>query len=81
MIHIEAEKLIVRWTTRDADAIAAIRREFGMPNYTTVNGLTPVEIRPDDMDMFEECARRGFFGIIRQKWCKNGGQYIFPSRK
>lgn len=78
---MEKIKLIVRWTTRDADAIAAIRREFDMPNYTTVNGLTPVEIRHEDMEVFQECARRGFFSIIRQKWCKNGGQYIFPSRK
>lgn len=72
-------KMIIRWTTQDSEAIAAIRQYFGMPNYTTVNGWTPVEIKPEDMKMFEECSRRGFFGIINQKWCKNGGQYIFLS--
>lgn len=76
-----AVKLIVRWSTRDPEAIAAIRKRFNIPEYTTVNGLTPAEINPEDMEMFEECARRGFFGIIREKWCKNGDQYIFPYRK
>lgn len=81
MTHTEPVRVIVRWTTRDEEAIAAIRERFNLPNYTTLNGWTPAEIKPEDMDMFEECARRGFFGIIREKWCKNGGQYIFPSRK
>lgn len=73
-------KLIIRWITRDATAIAVIRKRFNLPNYTTLNGWTPAEIKPEDIDDLEECARRGFFSIIRQKWCKNGGQYIFTSR-
>lgn len=72
-----AELLIVRWNTRDQEAIAAIRKRFNIPTYTTVNGWSPAEIKPEDMPMFEECARRNFFGIIRRKWCKNGGQYFF----
>lgn len=74
-------EMIVRWITRDADAVAAIRKRFNMPNHTTLNGLTPVDIRDEDMEVFEECAQRGFFAVIRQKWCKNGGQNISPSRK
>lgn len=74
------EKVIVRWATKDGAAIAAIRKRFKMPDYTTVNGWTPAEIKPADREVFEECARRGFFSIIREKWCKNGGQYIFQSR-
>ena len=74
-------KVIVYWLTKDKESIAAIRKYFGMPDYTTVNGLTPAEIKPEDNEMFEECARRRFFGIIRQKWCKNGDQYIFNTRK
>lgn len=81
MTHTEPVRVIVRWTTRDEEAIAAIRERFNLPDYTTLNGWTPAEIKPEDMDMFEECARRGFFGIIREKWCKNGGQYNFSSRK
>ncbi|MCM1142479.1 MAG: hypothetical protein NC453_28250 [Muribaculum sp.] len=72
-----AERLIVRWNTRDQEAIAAIRKRFNIPTYTTVNGWSPAEIKSEDMPMFEECARRNFFGIIRRKWCKKGGQYIF----
>lgn len=75
-----AIKIIVRWATRDEEAIAAIRRRFNLPSYTTLNGWTPAEIKPEDMAVFEECACRGFFGIIRQKWRKNGDQYIFTSR-
>lgn len=71
------EKLLIRWDTRDPDAIEAIRRRFNIPKHTTVNGITPAEIKPEDRELFEETARRGFFGIIRRKWCKNGGQYIF----
>ncbi len=73
-------KLIIRWITRDTTAIAAIRKRFNLPYYTTLNGWTPAEIKPEDIDVLEECARIGFFSIIRQKWCKNGGQYIFTSR-
>lgn len=75
-----AEKLVIRWATRDKASIAAIRKRFNIPSYTTVNGWSPVEIESEDMELFEECSRRGFYGIIRVKWCKNGGQYIFPTR-
>ena len=46
-------EMIVRWITRDADAIAAIRKRFNMPNHTTLNGLTPVDVRNEDMEVFE----------------------------
>lgn len=74
-----AIKFVIRWATIDKETIAAIRKQFEMPSYTTLNGLTPCEIKPEDKSMFEECARRGFFGILPQKWCKNGAQYIFTS--
>lgn len=77
MTPSEPIRVIVRWATNDREAIAAIRKRFDIPTYTTVNGWTPAEIKPEDMELFEECARRGFFGIIRRKWCKNGGHYVF----
>lgn len=80
MTAIEDNKFVIRWITRDPEAIAAIRKRFGMPMHTTVNGWTPCEITPEDIELFEECARRGFFGILNKKWHKNGGQYIFISR-
>ena len=80
MTHTEPEKIVIRWTTKDENAIAAIRKRFNMPSYTPLHGWSPVEVKPEDKDIFEECARRGFFGIMPQKWCKNGEQYIFISR-
>lgn len=73
--------MVIRWNAKDSDAIAAIRKRFDMPEYTTVNGWTPCEIKQEDKSLFEECIRRGFFSVLRQKWRKNGGQYIFTYRK
>ena len=81
MTHTEPERVLIRWRTKDLEAIAAIRNRFNIPNYTTVNGLSPAEITLENKDLFEECQRRGFFGIIRRKWRKNGDHYIFNSCK
>ncbi len=80
MIPTENERLIIRWATKDRAAIEAIRKRFGIPRYTTVNGLSPVELKPEDREVFEECERRGFFSIIRRKWCKNGAHFVFLIR-
>lgn len=76
-----AERLAVRWITRDQEAIAAIRERYGIPAYTTVNGWSPAEIAPEDMREFEECAKIGFFSIIHAEWYENGGHYVFKTRK
>lgn len=81
MIPTDAERMLIRWNTKNPATIAKIRERFDITSYMTLNGLSPVEIKAEDMEVFTECARRGFFGIIRQKWCKNGGQYFFKSRK
>lgn len=74
-------RLWVRWVTRDENTIERIRRRFGIPRYTTLNGFSPAEIQDEDMEILEETARRGFISIFREKWCKNGGTFSFPSRK
>ena len=71
------ERLWVSWRTKDTEAIEQIRRYFGMPRYTTINGLTPCEINAKDMAMLKETARRGFLSILHEKWCKNGDLYSF----
>lgn len=77
----EKIKLVVYWNTRDENIIKRIRKRFGMPTYTTINGWTPAEILEEDMPLLEETARRGFISILRHlKWCKNGGTYSFISR-
>lgn len=74
-------QLWVKWWTRDTAAIEQIRRYFGMPHYSTVNGMTPCEINPKDMAMLKETASRGFISIIDEKWCKNGDLFSFIPRK
>lgn len=76
-----AVKLVIRWLTRDRDAIEAIRRRFAMPQFTTLNGMAPAEIDDSDRGLFDECARRGFFCIMDKTWRQNGGQIIFISRQ
>lgn len=76
-------KMWIRWAynitpqTRDA-----IRARFGIPRYTTLNGLSPADISEADMALFEETSRRGFFGIMRHiKWRKNGDVYVCTNRQ
>ena len=76
----EHKKVAVKWITNDKKAIEAIRQRFNIPHYTTLNGWSPAEIKPEDWTVFQECANRGFFGIIDVKWCKNGDLYSFKSR-
>ena len=71
--------MIVRWITKDKAAVDAIRKRFQIPEHTTLNGLSPVEISQEDMPVFKETVRRGLMSIIDEKWCKNGGEYIFYS--
>lgn len=74
------KNIVIKWQTKDKVAIEAIRKRFGIPKYTTVNGLSPAEVTPEDWSVFEECANRHFFGIMDMEWHKNGAQYIFISR-
>ena len=70
-------QVIVRWITCDNEAIRKIREKFQMPTYTTVNGLSPADIKEEDMPFFEETARLGFFNFCYKKWCIKGGVLVF----
>lgn len=72
-----AVKVIIYWRTRNPATIASIRQYFGLPDYTTVNGWSPGEIRDRDMAIFEETARRGFLGYRKQSWTFNGATYTW----
>ncbi len=69
------EKVIIHWRTRDEESIRRIREYFGFPTYTTVNGLSPAIVKPEDREMFEETARRGFFSYRSADWTFNGTSY------
>ena len=73
--------ITIKWLTRDTAAIRKIRERFNIPNYTTVNGWSPAEIPDEDMELFRETAKRGFFSILGYKWCKNGVHFSFIYRK
>lgn len=74
------ENVVIRWITTRPEYIEAIREKFNIPQYTTINGLSPALIDESDMEMFKETCRRGFISEMPQKWCKNGDVYIFSSR-
>lgn len=81
MDMMKVEQLTIKWLTRDPSKISKIRRRFAIPDYTTLNGLSPAEISAADMPVFEECMKRGLFCIVPLKWCKNGGRFAFISCK
>lgn len=68
-------KIVIHWNTKNDDAIRMIRERFGIPRYTTVNGQTPAVLPTDDIVMFEETAKRGYFTYRRVDWTFNGATY------
>lgn len=62
-------KVTIYWNTRHLDPKDVlkikkkIRDRFSIPNYTTVNGETPCEIRDEDMELLRETEKRGFIQI------------------
>lgn len=68
-------KIIIRWRTRDDEAIAFIRKRFALPVYTTFNGWTPGILKPEDKEVMDECARRGFLNYREAEWSYNGVTY------
>lgn len=80
MTHTADYRCAVEWITTDKELIARIRRRFNMPFYTTVNGLTPAQIKHSDMDYFRLGEKKGLYRIISFNWLKNGDTYSFISR-
>lgn len=74
-------QVTIRWNTRDEQIIRRIRERFAIPGYVTLNGWSPAVVAPSDREVFDECARRGFFSILQDvKWCKNGDVFSFKIR-
>lgn len=72
--------LVIRWLTKDRQKMQRIRDYFGLPGYTTLNGLTPCWVKNEQMVTFLETEKRGFFRIMPLKWCKNGEHFTFINR-
>ena len=73
-------KVLIKWRTRDSELIERIRTYFGMPRYTTLNGITPADIADEQIEKLKEGERKGHYTIIYEKWHENSGIFIFTSR-
>ena len=60
-------KCVIYWRTRDEEARRKICLRFGIPPGMTVNRETRADIRDEDVEMFRETARRGYFEIRFKK--------------
>lgn len=69
------QKTVIRWGTKDEKSINLIRLRFGIPEYTTLNGYSPVLLKAEDREVFEETARRGFFSFLKAEWTFSHGVY------
>ena len=74
MTPTEPQKILIRWKTRDEDAIRRIRDKFNIPFYTSLNGLTPAVI-PPERELFEETVNRGYFTYWSAEWSFDGIAY------
>ena len=55
----------IRWKRKSTpDHIRRIMDKFNIPNQMTVNRVTPVEIKENDMEQLREVEKRGFIQII-----------------
>lgn len=61
-------KITVYWVTKNPDTKERIRIKFDLPRYTTINGETEGIINDDDLQLLQECEKRGFIQIRK----KNG---------
>lgn len=60
-------KTTIYWKTKDRTSISRIREKFNFPNYMTVNGETPCDVREEDMELLRETEKRGFIQIRNKK--------------
>lgn len=62
-------KVTIYWDARHLPKEKAIetknkiKEKFNIPNYTSINGETPCDIKDEDMELLRECERRGFIQI------------------
>lgn len=62
-------KVTIYWNTKHLDPKDVprikkkIRAKFNIPDYTTVNGETPCEIRDEDIGLLRETEKRGYIQI------------------
>ena len=56
----------IRWKRKSTpDHIRRIMEKFNIPNKMTVNRVTLVKIKEEDMEQLREVEKRGFIQIIK----------------
>ena len=60
-------KCVIYWRTKDTPTRWKICRRFKIHYHVTVNGETQADIRKEDVELFRETARRGYFDIRFKK--------------
>lgn len=62
-------KVTIYWDARHLprekalEAKNKIKAKFNIPDYTSINGETPCEIKDEDLPLLRECEKRGFIQI------------------
>lgn len=56
----------IKLWTKDETIISKICCRFNLDYHPTLNSLMDVEISDEDVDLFKETARRGFFSICQE---------------
>lgn len=65
-------KITIHWNTKHLGPEEAtrikkrIRDRFHIPDYMTVNGETPCEIREEDMELLREVEKRGYIQLRKK---------------
>ena len=57
--------VVIRWNTWSHATIEKMSKRFGFEPHVSVNRKTGAFIRKEDIDLLEECARRGIIEISK----------------
>lgn len=57
-------KVTIYWKKKCTPAAKGkIRVRFGIPQYTTINGETPCEIKDEDLELLRQVEKKGFIEL------------------
>ncbi len=57
--------VVIRWKTWKRDTIVRMAERFGFVPYVSVNRKTGAIIKKEDLELLEECERRGIIEITK----------------
>lgn len=57
--------VVIRWNTWNRTTIEKMAKRFGFEPYVSVNRKTGAFIRKEDMNLLEECEKRGIIEISK----------------